>query len=1162
MSKKTGSTKTHIRVRARKSRHAFVISLVLALLTAGGALAQWSAVVWVGQKPTKNKGIVTTQSFSPGSPSKEYIYAGGKLVATEEPQGQGCSYSLSSTNASFTPSGGSSTVSVNTTPGCSWTALSNDPTWIIVTSGSSGTGSGIVGYSVLANSTGSNRSGTMAIAQQTFYVTQSGSPCAYSISPTNKTFTAAAGSDFVTVTADPGCQWTAVSSDTTWLHITSGSSGTGNGSVNYSVDANGSVQRYGTITIADRVLTVTQLGTGGGCSYSTYPTDASFPNGAATSGTVLLTTQPGCTWNAISYSYWLHVTSGSPGNGTGTVAYSVDANNGTKSRTGTMTIADKIFHVTQGFGAGGGGGGGTGTGLTGEYFNFSTQPPDQRLCGTLAVSRLDQQVDFDWGTSSPAGGVGADNFHVRWTGQVEAPETGNYAFSVRTDDGVKLWVNNQLLIDKWFNQFGNTWTNIIQLSAGQKYDIRMEMYEWDGGAEAHLWWQRPAATAREIVPTSRLYPYNPPAQPLYEGWLDAVDCTTIRGWAFNRRQLNTAINVSIYADNNPTPLATVTANQARPDLASFCCDNGQHGYSYAVPQSLKDGQPHSVTVQYTGTNIALSGTPLTLTCSGGATAPAPPSNLSALAVSPFQIDLVWQDNSNNENGFVIQRNIDGGSYGDFATINSPNVTTYSDLGLVSGHTYCYKVLAFNNVGRSTEPTPACATIQGSSSGPPLPPSSLTATFVSMPIRKVDLAWTDNSNNENGFQVLRRQRKTTTTIWSPYYSLNRLPQNTTSYSDTSALSNGYTYGYVVLTWNDYGTSVYSNEAQVQIPLGQAPTCSSVSAFSGTGGSGSYGYSEGAGGAAKWRSPSAGATGIDPVSGLNVMFVADTDNHVIRMLYLEGPAAGSTVLIAGSGVAGYSEGDGDPYQARFNYPQGIAAIMNQSGVVQSLLVADTDNQVIRQLLPPLGRNRWRVTHFSGTWGKSGYADDVALDSQFNSPHGIAVGLDGFIYVADTFNHAVRMLNSEGYSATWYVAQSTFQPIGITFNQISGGMYVSDQGNHRISSLTEGTFVTLAGSGSPGYADGTGTAAVFNTPYHMIWSDSESGGWLYIADLNNNRLRVFDFKTNAVTTWAGSGTLGYINSTCLGSQFNLPSGIALGVTNELYVIEKGNNAIRKVQ
>ena len=91
---------------------------------------------------------------------------------------------------------------------------------------------------------------------------------------------------------------------------------------------------------------------------------------------------------------------------------------------------------------------------------------------------------------------------------------GNYTFLVRADDGVKLWVNNQLLIDKRFNQYDSTWTDIIQLTAGQKYDIRMEMYEWDAGAEAHLWWQRLSQMAREIIPTSRLYPYNPTAQPV------------------------------------------------------------------------------------------------------------------------------------------------------------------------------------------------------------------------------------------------------------------------------------------------------------------------------------------------------------------------------------------------------------------------------------------------------------------------------------------------------------------------------------------------------------------------------------------------------------------------------------------------------------------------
>lgn len=1155
----------HRKGSARKLRNRktlLVCGMALALLAASVAFASWRYIESAGQKRSKDKqgALITPMGFESASPSKEYVYAGSKLIASEEPtSGGSCNYTLSSYSATFTPSGGTSSVTVITQTGCAWTAVSSDPGWLTISGASSGTGTLAINYSVSSNNTALSRSATITIAGQTHTVTQPNSSCSYSLSSNFRSFNAAGGSDNITVLTNiSSCSWQAVSNNPDWLIINSGASGSGNGAVGYSVLANGlSFSRTGTATIAGLTLTVSQAGSGGGCTYSISPSSHSFSAGGGSAG-ITVSAGSGCTWTPLTATPWINITPGWSGTGNGSVNFTVPPYSGATPRVGTIKIAGQICTISQSPSSGGGN---TGTGLTSEYFNFINTP----LCGTLALTRTDPLINFDWGLGSPGTGVNADFFLARWTGQVEAPETGTYTLSVRTDDGVRLWVNNQLLIDKWFNQVGNTWSNDIQLSGGQKYDIRMDMYEWGGGAEAHLWWRRPsmALGTMEVIPTSRLFPYSPAAQPLNEGWLEVANCTTISGWALNRRSPNTSLNVSIYDGTNPTPLATVAANQFRSDLVICAGDTGLHGFSFTVPASLKDGQPHSITARIASTTVPLAGTPVTLTCSG-ASVPAAPGNLSAATVSPSQIDLVWQDNSTNENGFVIRRSIDGGSYSDFVTISSPNVTTYSDMGLSAGHPYCYKLVAFNTSGASAESNTACATINGNSQGPPAAPSGLTAAFVSSP-RKVNLSWSDNSGNETAFQVLRRFRKSVSSAWSSLQSLDRPAANTTTYSDTSALTSGYTYGYVVRALNEFGTSGFSNEAQVVIPTGSSFACSSVSAFSGSGGSGSYGYTEGTGSNAKWRSPSAGATGIDPVSGLNALFVTDTENHSIRMIYLEGPAKDNSILIAGSGVAGYSDGDGDPYQARFNYPQGIAAVKNQSGVVQALLIADTDNQAIRKLLAPVGKNKWRVTYFSGSPGKSGYADNEALDTKFNSPHGIAIGLNGFIYVADTSNNAIRLLNSEGYSATWYKSPSvpsTFQPIGIAVNGVTGEVYVSDQGNHTICSVTEGVFATIAGTGSSGYADGTGTAAAFNTPLNLAWGDTESGGAIYIADLNNNRVRVFDLKTNAVTTWAGSGASGYVNSNCAGSQFNLPSGVAIGAAEELYVIEKGNNSVRKVQ
>ncbi len=189
-------------------------------------------------------------------------YAGISAVAPT------CTYSLNPASASFGASGGTGTVAVTTSsPTCSWTALSNVAWMIHVTAGSSGMGNGTVTYSVEPYSGTGSRSGTLTIAGHTFTVTQT--DCTFAISPISPpiaSFNGYGGTGTVAVTASsPGCRWTAAS-NTSWLHVTYGLSGTGNGTVSYSVDPYYSVLgpfevRRGTLTIAWETFSVGQEGT-------------------------------------------------------------------------------------------------------------------------------------------------------------------------------------------------------------------------------------------------------------------------------------------------------------------------------------------------------------------------------------------------------------------------------------------------------------------------------------------------------------------------------------------------------------------------------------------------------------------------------------------------------------------------------------------------------------------------------------------------------------------------------------------------------------------------------------------------------------------------------------------------------------------------------------
>jgi PA14 domain/Fibronectin type III domain len=140
---------------------------------------------------------------------------------------------------------------------------------------------------------------------------------------------------------------------------------------------------------------------------------------------------------------------------------------------------------------------GTGTGLNGEYF-----------AGTgfndLKLTRIDPQIDFDWKADRAVPGQSIDGWSVRWTGQIEPRFSENYTFIVSSDDGARLWVNGELLINAWTPGSKKIGAEIT-LEAGQKVDLRYEFLEVAGGANAHLTWKsdnEPEA----IVPTTQLYP--------------------------------------------------------------------------------------------------------------------------------------------------------------------------------------------------------------------------------------------------------------------------------------------------------------------------------------------------------------------------------------------------------------------------------------------------------------------------------------------------------------------------------------------------------------------------------------------------------------------------------------------------------------------------------
>ncbi len=312
--------------------------------------ASWLSIV-IGASGAASRLVYYSIAANSGPARSGTLMIAGQTFTVN--QAGNCTYSLSATSANVAATTNTGSVNVTATnASCTWTATSN-ANWLTISSGASGAGNGSVGYAVSAN-TGAARSGTLTIAGQTFTVNQASgiAPCTYSLSPISTNVVATANSGSVNVTASASnCPWTATS-NITWVTITAGANGTGNGAVNFSVSANSGAARSGTLIAAGQTFTINQAAAPSPCTYNLSATSA---NVAATpnNGSVNVTAATSCQWTAASNVTWVSITGGASGTGNGTVSYSVTANSGA-ARNGTLTIAGNTYTINQAAGSGGG----------------------------------------------------------------------------------------------------------------------------------------------------------------------------------------------------------------------------------------------------------------------------------------------------------------------------------------------------------------------------------------------------------------------------------------------------------------------------------------------------------------------------------------------------------------------------------------------------------------------------------------------------------------------------------------------------------------------------------------------------------------------------------------------------------------------------------------
>ena len=200
----------------------------------------------------------------------------------------------------------------------------------------------------------------------------------------------------------------------------------------------------------------------------------------------------------------------------------------------------------------------TGTGLTGFYYNSDSATVKAAYNqanlfdpAKLALSRTDPGIDFKWASPQPIPGTynNGTYYTVAWAGQVQPQYSETYYFDVKADEGVKLWVNGQLIIDGWSYQVADH-VGSIDLQGGVLYDIRMEFYNAAGGSEAHLYWYSNSRT-RQIIPASRLYPLSASAPPAI------TSATTVVGFKnqpFTYTLTSSAAGVTYALGTNSGPL--------------------------------------------------------------------------------------------------------------------------------------------------------------------------------------------------------------------------------------------------------------------------------------------------------------------------------------------------------------------------------------------------------------------------------------------------------------------------------------------------------------------------------------------------------------------------------------------------------------------------------
>ena len=324
-----------------------------------------------------------------------------------------------------------------------------------------------------------------------------------------------------------------------------------------------------------------------------------------------------------------------------------------------------------------------------------------------------------------------------------------------------------------------------------------------------------------------------------------------------------------------------------------------------------------------------------------------------------------------------------------------------------------------------------------------------------------------------------------------------------------------------------------------------------------GTGEYGFGGDGGPAAEAQL--GGPSGV-AVDGAGNVYIADRETHRIRKV----DSTGTITTIAGTGEYGFG-GDGGPAaEAQLGAPNGVA--VDGAG---NVYITDRDNGRIRKV-----DSTGTITTIAGS-GEYGFGGDggPAAEAQLSGPFGVAVDVAGNVYIADSFNNRIRKVDSTGTITTIAgtgergfggdggpaAGAQINLPYGVAVDG-AGNLYIGDTENNRIRKVdSTGTITTIAGSGERGGFGGDGGPAAGAQLSDPTGVAVDVAGNLYIADTENQRIRKVD-STGTITTIAGTGERGD-GGPAAGAQLGDPTGVAVDVAGNLYIAERDNQRIRKV-